>query len=238
MKNWLSRFFNLIYFSLPFCCCLLGYLVANHWFCPKEVVTPNLIGRQLSDCTTELAEQKLSIRFLNQREDDVYPEGTILEQIPKPGNTIKLQQQILLVTTKKPEVPKTPSFVGLTQEEATNFAKTHGFALTYKKLPTSYFNNRSFAQSPLIGEPNDTKKITVLLGESKPLFVIVPSLIGKTTREFLQLTSQIQIKTECFCRGDKINPYDSPHILITNQNPMPGSIIDLKKQQLFQIEVE
>ena len=76
----------------------------------SEIKVPEITGKSFSESETELASLGLKIK---KRADRVSaePPNTIIEQLPKPGETVKTGQLILVVTSKAPlsgeELPKT-----------------------------------------------------------------------------------------------------------------------------------
>lgn len=75
----------------------------------SEIKVPEVTGKTLSESETELASLGLKIK---KRADRVStePPNTIIEQMPKAGETVKTGQMILVVTSKAPangeEAPK------------------------------------------------------------------------------------------------------------------------------------
>src|SRR5438876_736889 len=65
----------------------------------KEVQVPNITGKDFSDSENELAQLGLKIK---KRADRFSPEkpNTVIEQLPKPGETVKTGQMIMVVTSK------------------------------------------------------------------------------------------------------------------------------------------
>jgi beta-lactam-binding protein with PASTA domain len=68
----------------------------------KEVQVPDITGKDLNDADKELALLGLKIK---KRADRVSAEkpGTVIEELPKPGDTVKTGQMILVVTSRGPE---------------------------------------------------------------------------------------------------------------------------------------
>lgn len=65
-----------------------------------EIKVPEIVGRNFSESETELASLGLKIK----RRADRYstePPNTVLEQLPRPGETVKTGQMILVVTSKQ-----------------------------------------------------------------------------------------------------------------------------------------
>lgn len=69
----------------------------------SELKVPDIVGKDLVDSEKELAAMGLKIK---KRADRVSSEkmNTILEQLPKPGETVKTGQMILVVVSKAGEV--------------------------------------------------------------------------------------------------------------------------------------
>src|SRR3982750_1630308 len=65
----------------------------------SEVQVPEITGKDLSEGERELASLGLKIK---KRADRNSPEpiNTVIEQLPKPGETVKTGQLILVVTSK------------------------------------------------------------------------------------------------------------------------------------------
>jgi len=73
----------------------------------KEVQVPDITGKDLSDADKELAMLGLKIKKRADRASQEKP-GTVIEELPKPGDTVKTGQMILVVTSRGPENGTTP----------------------------------------------------------------------------------------------------------------------------------
>lgn len=81
------------------------------------VQVPQIVGKNLAESKTELAELglKLQIRASRPTTD---PPDTILEQLPRPGETVKTGQLIVVVTSKPTAQPdETPATLKKSIEE-------------------------------------------------------------------------------------------------------------------------
>ena len=73
------------------------------------VQVPEIVGKNLSDGKSELASLGLKIQVRASRPTTDAPD-TVLEQLPKPGETVKTGQLIVVVTSKPAAQPEeTPS---------------------------------------------------------------------------------------------------------------------------------
>lgn len=77
----------------------------------REIKVPEITGKSFVESETELASLGLKIKKRADRVSSEAP-NTIIEQLPKPGETVKTGQMILVVTSKAPaageEAPVTP----------------------------------------------------------------------------------------------------------------------------------
>jgi hypothetical protein len=65
-----------------------------------EVKVPEIVGKNYSESETELASLGLKIHKKADRYS-TEPPNTVLEQLPRPGDTVKTGQMILVVTSKQ-----------------------------------------------------------------------------------------------------------------------------------------
>ena len=85
----------------------------------EELKVPEIVGKDLVESEKELAALGLRIKKRADRYSNEKP-NTILEQLPKAGDTVKTGQMILVVTSKtNPEGEETPATIkkSLTEEE-------------------------------------------------------------------------------------------------------------------------
>ena len=83
----------------------------------SEVKVPEIVGKNFSDCEQELASLGLKIKRRAERPSTDAP-NTVLEQLPKPGETVKTGQLILVVTSQPSAQPdETPSTLKKSIEE-------------------------------------------------------------------------------------------------------------------------
>lgn len=82
----------------------------------SEIQVPEITGKNLGDSEKELASLGLKIK---KRADRVSAEdpGTVIEQLPKAGETVKTGQLILVVTSKGPGEGGTPPSLKTSDED-------------------------------------------------------------------------------------------------------------------------
>lgn len=82
----------------------------------KEVSVPDITGKDMPDSEQELASLGLKIKKRADRFSQE-PPGTVIEQLPKSGETVKTGQMILVVTSKGPGEGDQPASLKNTGEE-------------------------------------------------------------------------------------------------------------------------
>jgi len=83
----------------------------------EEIKVPELVGKDFVQIEKELADLGLRIKKRADRYSEEKP-NTILEQLPKPGDTVKTGQMILVVTSKtNPEGEEKPAVIKRDSDE-------------------------------------------------------------------------------------------------------------------------
>ena len=77
----------------------------------SEIAVPEIVGKNMSDSEKELEALGLRIKKRAERYSEE-PPNTVLEQLPKPGDTVKTGQMILVVTSiSNPEGDEKPTTI-------------------------------------------------------------------------------------------------------------------------------
>ncbi len=206
---------------LPFLSFLGGYQLLRMLSHVEEVEVPAVVGLHMHDAIKNLSFHRLNVRILAEKEEQDLPEGLILTQTPAAGKKVKPQQSIFLVTTRQPPKPRAASFFGLTKNEAQALAQQRGLTLKYAELESMLPQGTCIAQSAEPGAELPDKTVAVLFSQGSSTIRLFPDIKGKSLEE---VTSFFQ-------------PYDiqvivSPPVssgIISDQRPLPGTLIDLKK---------
>ncbi|MET0753006.1 MAG: PASTA domain-containing protein, partial [Pyrinomonadaceae bacterium] len=83
----------------------------------EAIKVPEIIGKDFVDSEKELTQLGLRIKKRADRYSEEKP-NTILEQLPKPGDTVKTGQMILVVTSKSnPEGEEKPATIKKSTDE-------------------------------------------------------------------------------------------------------------------------
>ncbi|MFN6964028.1 MAG: PASTA domain-containing protein [Pyrinomonadaceae bacterium] len=97
---------------------LAGLVGVVYWSLQGKVVqVPEIVGKNFADSEKELAALGLKIKRRAERPSGEQP-NTVLEQLPKPGETVKTGQLIFVVTSQPTTQPdQTPSTLKKSLEE-------------------------------------------------------------------------------------------------------------------------
>lgn len=213
--------------TIPFLSFLLGYTLLTLMVDSKQLSTPTLIGKQLQEALKLLAGQGINARIVMQKEDNDLPEGTILSQTPLPGSSIKINQAVLLVVSKKQDKKIAPHFVHKALSEIQSWLDEHQINGKCYQIPHSYPDGTCIGQLPHAGQPMEDAKITLYIsaGNKKP--VLMPSLNGlivNDAAEFLKNSNITLVPVHSYKTAEECKKY-----IITEQKPLPGSLLDLDK---------
>jgi serine/threonine-protein kinase len=105
----IGKLMLVIFLAGAFLAGMVGVVVLSLQGTPISV--PEIVGKNFTDSEKELNDLGLKIKKRADRYSQEAP-GTILEQLPKPGETVKPGQMILVVTSKSnPEGGETPATI-------------------------------------------------------------------------------------------------------------------------------
>jgi beta-lactam-binding protein with PASTA domain len=223
-----SLFMNIkhILWTLPFLSFITGYLCISMLIPTQEITTPSLIGTQLHDATTLLADKKLNVRILRQQEDASLAHGTIVYQIPAAGQKIKTNQSVFLAISCKPMIPSTPRIMGSTRNDIDMLARSQQLRIQYifvsSTLPKEYCvaqepsPNTSLTQDPIIAYLSDGQETPVLF----PQFNALPVHEVQNYLNHIGITPTITY----------VNPSQQENAMVIDQRPLAGSIITLNSR--------
>ena len=223
---------------LPFSSFLLGYCVIYIVTQKQQIYSPNVIGKNIQNCITIASEKGLAIKQLRQQEDPDLPEGTILDQIPKPQSAMRANQYLLLTVSKKPKGVLAPNFFGQNQKTITSASSKQGINSKIFWLKSIYPINTCFAQYPEAEQELDkSRKVITYFSSGNQTLYIVPDLRDLPFSEVKTSLEKENIKLEVFYSKKENELERTDEIKIIDQKPMPGSIVDLNKTLFMQLQV-
>ncbi|HWH13760.1 MAG TPA: PASTA domain-containing protein, partial [Miltoncostaeaceae bacterium] len=135
----------------------------------EPVQVPNLVGDSLSTARAELEAAGLEVGDLSDRSSE-RPEGTVLEQDPRPGQRVERGSRVNLVVAAGPELVSVPNVIGSSLDKAQSSLEGAGFDVTTVSAPSNSPAGTVVDQSPPAGaqvEAGATITLTVSDGPAE-----------------------------------------------------------------------
>lgn len=232
----ISRYFWLV----PFCAFLVGYFACYLYLAKTEVIVPSIMGKSLYDGLVLLSAKRLSMRIQAEREDQMFPAGTILDQFPKPDRFIRVNQTVYIVVSKLPAPKKIPNMIGMTEAALKKTSKEQGLDAACFFVPSSSEAGRCFAHYPCYGDVNDSDKIIAFFpfSDSEQLF-LMPNIIGYSLEQVKNAFEKEKVVLEVFHNksGDD-SVHNCSRCIVGKQYPLAGTVVKRAEQQVVvQVQV-
>jgi beta-lactam-binding protein with PASTA domain len=222
----------------PFCFFIFGYLFLYFFSSKNELIVPNIIGKNVHSSIKLLAEKGLSLRLLREQEDLDLPEGVILDQMPKSGQKIKTNQNILVTVSKKPAPLLAPDFLGQDHEAVVKKSSKIGIQTRICWFKSVYPINTCIAQYPCAGEKIEERKMIAYFSSGAQNLYVVPNFKDYRIEQLKELFKKDDVSVEVF----HLKNIEPGHVCVDckvlDQKPIAGSIVDLNKKLFIQLQVE
>lgn len=219
-----------IFWMIPFISFSLGYITMHKIMPTPEVMVPNLVGKHVHTILPLITQYNLNIRVINQKEEPDLPEGIILNQTPVSGTTVKQNQPLYVVTTKKPIAARAPQCIGLHSDELQHQLKTHTIDARTYYLPHPYPEKRCFAQSPHYNEPLEKNKLTLYIssGNNKP--IIWPDFTHHSLHDVIDFLDMYHIQPHIINDHQHLC-YTDNKLMVIDQRPVAGTLLTVDEQK-------
>src|SRR5438105_2873223 len=225
--EWLTRMTLLVFIlaSAAFLSAITAMRIAIHG---REVGTPNLVGKNVGDVTSELRSRGLVLRGA----DRVYSEqaiNTVVRQTPPPGLLMKVSQQAHVVLSLGQRQLQIPSIEG-------NSLRVSRIELLRGSLQVGEVSNLEMPdqaadtvvmQNPRPGAGAATPRVDVLVsaGPHENSFVM-PHLVGMNEEEAQRRLEASGIKR----RVNGVSAPQWPHGTVIDQSPLAGTRLSASTQ--------
>jgi beta-lactam-binding protein with PASTA domain len=220
--------------ALPLFCFFGSYFTLYYLFSPSVISTPSLIGKQLSEALQVLSENNINMRILSQKEDNDIPAGTIVSQIPSAQSSIRPHQSLFVVITKQAEPKKAPHCINKKIAECLELAqKEHIHVKTY--MVPHLLDDICIGQLPAPNQPLIDNKITLYLSKNPEKQSLIPSFKNRCVEDVSQFLTEHNIKYALIHAKHIDTQHSCKNCIITQQKPLAGSLIDLKKPLTIQL---
>lgn len=229
-----------LFWTLPFICFLGGYYALSKLYTVAEMPTPSLIGKTVPHALRILSAHQLNVRILAEKDDAELPEGTILSQTPVPHASIKSNQSVFLVISKKPLRKSAPDLIGKTPEQYKPDIKEHGIRVKEYHLESAAPTGHCFAQFPQPHELLEKNDMIAYIsaGNNKP--ILFPSFISKPIHEVAEFLTSHDMQMRIVHARPVSEQHTCDACIVLDQRPFSGSIMKLSpdKQVTVQLQVQ
>lgn len=237
MKETVGVMLKKFLWVLPFFFFLMGYLGISLLVITDERETPALIGLSLPDAFNVMGELGLQGQVIAEQEDADRVPGSIVDQAPQAGKKIKRSQPIYLTITRRRAVPAAPSFVNLERDAIAERAADASIRVKYHELEMQFPRGRCCAQFPAAGYELTDRVVDVYLSAGGTTMRLFPKLVGLPVATVLEFLKMHGIQVQLFTDNALIDAALVADHAVTAQKPLAGTIIDLKKPLLVQLQV-
>ena len=222
----------------PFASFAFGYLLLSYSFQSKTIKTPHFIGSSLHQAMTHASKQNLRLQIITEREHAHIEPGTILEQKPHPGASIKEKQSVHIITSRSPQQKNSPLILDRTEAEIKKVCEDERIKQKIYYIPSSNSQNRCIAQIPTPNQPIKESKIISYIAQEKSPFFVLPSFKDLCLDEVIEFLQTENISFSVYRRTNKLAaPYPEESV-ITSQKPLVGSFVKLDQSTHVQLQVQ
>lgn len=236
-KSTFKNKFHLFLWIIPFVAFLIGYLIADSFLHKTSLSAPNVIGKLLSEAVQTLSKHHLGVRLLQQRPDATLPEGTILDQLPKPNQKIRPNQHVFVTVSTRQRSIAAPDFWGKKESDVLASVAKESIDPQIIHIQSAYPAGMCIAQIPHVGQECENKKMVLYISGTKEQKSIMPNLKGSLLSVVEESLRHHDIRAEIFHTYTPSPEHQCANCKIIDQQPVPGAIIDMSKGLQFQFRV-
>lgn len=229
----LKKVFRSIIWIVPFLSFVCGYFAAHSFFHTDGVIVPSLIGKPIQEALKEVSKFGINVHFYREKENIDVVEGVVLEQSPKPGVLVKPNQKLFVTLARHPKSELTPYFFGNKYSVISESLKKKRIKSKICWLSSSYPKNFCLAQSPEPGSSLGKDDCIAYFSSGKNNLVVVPDFKGRSLLEVKESLEQDGIKVDLFYDRKRKKVSD---LVVADQKPMPGMIIDRGRALYVQLQ--
>lgn len=198
------------------------------WYVNKSgvVVVPDVIGKDTNIAKLILDSLKFEIIYTGSKPDDKYPAGSVINQNPIPGKTVKPGRRIYLTISGGEQQIIVPDLKGKSLRDVKFILERHNLILN----EITYIPAEEYPQNTVVDQTiqagtkvkkNSLISLTVSRGKISDS-VEVPNLIGKSLKEAEKIIGESGLKI------GQIELQASMTILpntVIDQYPRPGDFV-------------
>jgi len=233
MYKSIKEYIATVLWTVPFACFIVGYAFCYFLVHKSEIIVPSTLGKNIQEAAGILSSKNLGMRILAEREDALLPEGLVLDQIPKPGRTIRPNQHVFVLVSKRNSNKIAPDLCNKKIGEISEWARKNKIDLKIINVSSPHPKETCFAQSPNPGCKVSRKKVIVYISGGRKTFHIMPKLVGLQLDETKSLLKSVNAEVDVVKSNAPAAEDSNGKIL--DQKPMAGSIVDISKPLYVQV---
>lgn len=192
----------------------------------KTVTVPNLISRPIEEAVELLRPLNLGLQKISDRYDRRFAPGTIIQQLPSPGLTVREGKNIRVILSRGGEIIFVPDLSGQSLRSAEVTLRRVGLALG--EISQSYSltveKGKIIRQLPPAGTAVSKESLVNLvfsLGTPPAGLLLMPDFLNKDVSEALRWTEENNLKIK---QEEDISS-TLPKGTILKQIPSPDTVI-------------
>lgn len=193
---------------------------------PNEIV-PDVIGKNENEAVNLLKSQDLDPIIGDTTYDEKFPEGSVMFQRPRAGETVKEGRRVYLFVSGGEPVVHVPQLTGKSIRDAKFSLQRLGLKLgNIDQEPSEYPKDMIYDQQFAEGTPvkkGASVNVTVSSGRTQTGTIEVPDLVGKSLSEAQKILADSSLKV------GKINYQPSFSLLpntVLDQYPSRGNMVN------------
>ncbi len=233
-----THFIKKILWTLPFFAFLTGYIFLQFFIQQDPITCPNFIGKDILPAHHIASRLKINLQIIGEKEVCDVQAGTIIQQKPAPGTSIKPHQSIFIVITKAPEIIKAPYCIGKDYETIEALADQQKIKNRSYFLPHSQPKGVCFAQIPNPQENLESKKIYTYISSGKTDPYLLPDFTNNNIDDIIPFLEQNYITYTIVHKSEKNGSFRKKNGKIINQKPLPGSLIIPQEKIHIQLQID
>jgi beta-lactam-binding protein with PASTA domain len=233
-----KSFFSRSLWLVPFIFFLSGYFALDLFLHHSYTSTPNVLGQSLSEAVSIISSENLNVRLLSSKEDEKVKEGTVLSQNPTPASSIRPQQTVFLIVSRKKTQPKTPDCCSKQYETLTSELKEQDIPHKVYYVQSNHPSGTCIAQIPEAGA-DLSSQLLILYVSQKPetSLVLLPSFEGRSVQEVVTFLKKNNFPFSLFHTRLMEPDHTCTTCSIVEQKPLPGSFIDVRNPPTIRLKV-
>ncbi|MBN2184260.1 MAG: PASTA domain-containing protein [Candidatus Krumholzibacteriota bacterium] len=179
----------LFYLSIAVGAFIVGIFIFNYLILPAlvgrrdVVIVPDITGMQIEPAEKICGEKGLKMMVSGRRHSDEFPAGTVIEQIPRYGESLKGKRSVRVFVSTGRELEEVPDLVGVSPRQAELTLENACFkkGRVVRIFSHQDGENRVISSSPSSGSlaPVGAEIDILLMMTGEPKVYLMPDLSGK-----------------------------------------------------------